>query len=326
MKNRLVFRILGALSASLIIAAVFVPYISVKGYSQSLWYAYSITKTLYLPIMIIVFGVIAVLVFSINKKIELAYASCGALLFFLITQSIPAINDKTFSSYSVGYYFLVIGTILTAIMAFLCGLKTKVKVVEQPKEEIPQESSILNQIDKLYDNQVSNNNQINYNNELNINKTDDVIQPIQTSELLNPIPNEPVLEQPIPISNLQSSVNETGQNMVQPVELNVGSNVNIANPVVSEFETGQNMVQPVEPNVGSNVNVANPVVSEFGNGQNMVQPVEPNVGSNPNIANPVVSEFGNVYRTNNSFINDNTPLISNETNTSSSNNNLDIFN
>ena len=353
MKNRIIFRILGALSASLIIAAVFVPFISVNGYSQSIWQSYSITKTLYLPIMIIVFGSIAVLVFSINKKIEFSYSSCGALLFFLVTQSITAINSNTFSSYSVGYYFLVIGTVLTALMAFLCGLKIKVKVVEQPKEEAPQESSILNQIDKLYDNQTSYNDQTNYSNELNITETNDAIQPIQNSELLSPISSQPALEPLMPISNFQSPINEN-ENMLQPVEHVEESNTNISNPVVSKFENQQNTAQPLETNVESNINIPNPVVSEFGNEQNTAQPlginVEPNINiSNPivaefgneqtvvqplglneeqntNISNPVVSEFENSSGVNNSFITGNTTLNSNENNISAVNNNLDIFN
>ena len=84
MKSKLIFRILGALASALIIASVFIPFVSVTGYSQSLWQANELVGTLYLPIMIIVFGAIGVIVFSINIKTELAYTSSGALLFFLI--------------------------------------------------------------------------------------------------------------------------------------------------------------------------------------------------------------------------------------------------
>ena len=96
MKNKLVFRILGALSSALIIASVFIPFVSVTGYSQSLWQTHSAVGTIYLPIMIIVFGVIGVLVFSTGFKTELAYASAGGLLFFLIMQTIPVIDQNLF--------------------------------------------------------------------------------------------------------------------------------------------------------------------------------------------------------------------------------------
>ena len=63
MKNKLVFRILGALASALIIASVFIPFVSVTGYSQSLWETHSAVGTIYLPIMLIVFGVVGVFVF-----------------------------------------------------------------------------------------------------------------------------------------------------------------------------------------------------------------------------------------------------------------------
>ena len=66
MKNRLVFRIIGALASALIIVSVFIPFISTTGFTQSLWEANKLINALYLPIMIIVFGSIGVLVFSTN--------------------------------------------------------------------------------------------------------------------------------------------------------------------------------------------------------------------------------------------------------------------
>ena len=106
MKNKLIFRILGALSSALIIVSVFVPFVSVTGYSQSLWQTHSAVGTIYLPIMIIVFGAIGVILFAINKKTELVYASCGALIFFLIMQTIPVIDQGVFKTLGIGYYFL----------------------------------------------------------------------------------------------------------------------------------------------------------------------------------------------------------------------------
>lgn len=309
MKNKLVFRILGAIASALIIVSVFVPFVSVTGFSQSLWEAHESVGTLYLPIMIIVFGAIGVIFFSINIKTELAYTSSGALLFFLIMQTIPIIDQGTFNTLSVGYYCLVVGTVLTGIMAFLCNLRTKNRVIEQPVET-PKPISVLNQIDKLYDNQVSSTNELQ-NNDLN-----NIIQPLPTQDnSLNninsiPIQNNIVEPQtisqqsvdanpiPSPISgnpvSLQSLNNEVPQpsvvqpSVVQPV-VEQTSNV-VANPVVSEFEI------PIQ-----NVNdqQSNPVLSEFSNQQSnvqTVQPVEQNIPveqSTPVQSNPVVAQFDN---------------------------------
>ena len=53
MNKKLMFRILGAIASSLIIVALFVPFVSVVGYSQNLWDMYS-KDSLYLLIMIMV--------------------------------------------------------------------------------------------------------------------------------------------------------------------------------------------------------------------------------------------------------------------------------
>ena len=150
MKNKLIFRILGALASALIIVSVFVPFVSVTGYSPSLWETYELTNSLYLPIMIIVFGAIGVIFFALNIKTEFAYMSVGAIFFFAIMQTIDILDQGVFNTLSVGYYFLVIGALLTGIMAFLTNLKSKkkVEVVEEVKKE--EEASMIDQIDKLY--------------------------------------------------------------------------------------------------------------------------------------------------------------------------------
>ena len=122
MKNKLVFRILGALSSALIIVSVFVPFVDVDGYSPSLWQSNS--ETLYFPILIIAFGVLGILLFCINKKTEFAYSATGAILFFIITETVRVIGEEAFRSLGAGYYFLIIGAILTTIMTFLLNLKS----------------------------------------------------------------------------------------------------------------------------------------------------------------------------------------------------------
>lgn len=302
--KKIIFRILGALSSALIITAVFVPFVSVTGFSQSLWQAHEATGTLYLPIMIIAFGAIGVIFFAINIKTELAYTSSGALVFFLITQTIPIIDQGTFKSLSVGYYFLAVGAVLTGLMAFLCNLKTRKKEVDITAKEEPKEISVINQLDKLYDNQAPANTQ-------NQNTIDNVIQPLPVQPELNnnvnqistqndiSVPNQNVavanvntppvvVEQPqVSQQPIQSQELATDlQNTQQPLNSN-------ANPVVSEFST-QNTT-PSNPVVSEfetpNPVPSNPVVSEFSNTAETQVPATTLEPVAPTTANPVVSEF-----------------------------------
>ena len=132
MNKKLILRILGAIFSALIIVGVFVPFVSVTGYTQSLWGVYSSVNTLYLPIMLIVFGAIGVIFFSLNFKTEFAYMSTGAVLFFVVMQTIDVLDQGTFSTLSVGYYFLAIGAIATGVIAFLSNLKIKIVTLMFP--------------------------------------------------------------------------------------------------------------------------------------------------------------------------------------------------
>ena len=329
MKNKIIFRILGALASALIITSVFVPYVSVVGHTYSLWNSYSDINSLYLPIMIIVFGAIGVIFFSLNFKTEFAYTSTGAITFFLIMQTIEILDQGAFNSLSLGYYLLAIGAVLTGVMAFLCNLKTKIKEKENIQNNEVQAPSMLDQIDKLYNEQP--NSQI------------EPIQPIN----IEPIPVAPVIEpssiQPIQetVVQTQNTLEQTQVNSFQPQQINnindsLGQTqiVQTINPVVQEFN------QPV-----------NPVMQEFAvnnieqpkivvdNSQN-IQPMEPimqnpviqdltlnnvqqpnfkvnNVSNiEPFVSNPVVQEFSN-FSTPNQII----PTINNNSN----NNEVDIF-
>lgn len=285
MKNKLIFRILGALSSALIIVSVFVPFVKVTGYSQSLWQ--SNVNTLYLPIIIIVFGAIGVLLFATNFKTELAYSTTGALLFFLITQSIPIINQGTFSTLNVGYYFLVVGTLLTGVMTFLNGLKSKQKVVEEVKVEETKEDSMINQIDRLYENQAIQNN------DTEINQVE-MIQPLQSIQPLESVvQNNNSLNMPI-----EENETENLNNLLQPTtQTNIEEKTTIEQPIVEEtFEQPTVIEEKQEIN-----NVSNPVVSEFETPkqEETVPPSNPVVsefevpmsGISTPVSNPVVSEF-----------------------------------
>ena len=295
MKNKLIFRILGALASSLIIVSVFVPFMSVAGHSSSLWQTYESIKSLYLPIMIIVFGVIGVIFFALNIKTEFAYMSTGAISFFVVMNTIDIINQGVFKSLSVGYYLLVIGAILTGVMAFLTNLKSKnkVQVVEEVKEE---QVSMIDQIDKLYNEQTTNQSEI-----LPIQPVDNVVQPlpIQPSEIVEPV--QPVEQlTPIPVTEevqLETPVEETQKVAEMPINQPV-------NPVLQEFNTLQEQTPIVEqqPVVEKSVNQpVNPVLQEFGVQSAPVveetpvaqeTPVNPVLQEFAQATNPVLQEFG----------------------------------
>ena len=302
MKNKLIFRILGALASALIIVSVFVPFVSVTGYSPSLWETYELTNSLYLPIMIIVFGAIGVIFFALNIKTEFAYMSVGAIAFFVIMQTIDILDQGVFNTLSIGYYFLAMGALVTGIMAFLTNLKTKnkVEVKEETKEE---ESSMLDQIDKLY------NEQTNIQSELSpIQPVDNVVQPlpIQPLEAVVPVqPIEQVVEEvqvnPI-VQEIPTEQNEVVQEPI--VKQNTVENEQPINPVLQEFnvpKVEENEVVQEQPIVEPSTNQpVNPVLQEFAVPSTSVveetQPVQEQP-TNPVLQefaqpNPVLQEFG----------------------------------
>ena len=333
MKNKLVFKILGALASALIIASVFIPFVSVTGYSPSLWETHSAVGTIYLPIMIIVFGVIGVLVFSTGFKTELAYASAGGLLFFLIMQTIPVIDQNLFNTLGVGYYCLAIGTLIIIIMAFICGLRVKQKVVKENVVEDTKEVSMIDQIDKLYNDQTENQN-LNESNSL-----DNIIQPLPISEISqipvqNNVPMENNIEQsvinqniePVSLQDLNSVTNQTASEpqIVAPKLSNTDSSINESNNVIQEQpsiatpsiqeEIGNPVADfgtPVMQNL-ENTSVINPVLAEFklSNQNATSEVVMPFTQSIEEPVNPVVSEFSEPVMQNLENTSETNPVIS----------------
>ena len=291
MNKKLIFRIVGALASALIIAGVFVPFISVTGYSTSIWETFS-SDSIYLPIMLIVFGVIGVIFFALNFKTEFAYMSTGGVAFFLVMQTIDIINQGVFNTLSVGYYFLVIGTLVTGVMAFLTNLKSKNNDIVQPQPALKNDN-MIEQIDKLYDDKSTQTNEISP-----IQPVNNVVEPIPAIQPINPVvqdSNTPVqneVQQTVAIPNINPVVQDlTAQNMqsqtpVNPVVQEFANNNVVQsnpNPVVQEF-TNNNAVQNnpnpvVQDLTAQNTQVqtpVNPVVQEFVSSNPTPQSSEPN--------------------------------------------------
>ncbi len=291
MNKNLILRILGAIFSALMIVGVFVPFVSVTGYTQSLWGVYSSIDTLYLPIMLIVFGVIGVVFFSLNFKTEFAYMSTGAVLFFIIMQTVDVLDQGTFSTLSVGYYFLAIGAIATGVITFLSNMKVKEKQEAIVSSENSAPSNMIAQIDKLY-------------NEQPIQQ--DI--PVQTiNNNITPIPVQPIQQNIQEVNSVGSDINN------QPIPEIVKEPVSMTN----EFQPQMNpqVIPTVEPqqNLQSNpvptqgLQQPNPVVQGFMNSNLQSQVAEqaaPEPQQNnfsvplnninqelPKQANPVVQEF-----------------------------------
>ena len=301
MRNKLLLRIIGALSSSLIVVAVFAPWISAVGYSESLW---SLNQNaLYLPIMIMAFGVLGILLFALNIKTEFVYMSTGAVLFQVIVESINMINQGKFSLFGLGYYLLLAGGILTGIMTFIVSLKPK-----KVKEDMMVEDKNLgiNKIDNLYNNDNAENVLTPIDIPIEPIKPVDMVEEAQVNHL-----EPPVQQTNINTENNQIRNDYVGVNMVQnygfnnqsiqpnnnlnpqPVEQRVNMNYGMINQNIEPINNLGGQVQPAINNprpefdvqsVNSNIGVQNQT------------PVNP-VVQNQTPVNPVVQDFVKTFNT-----------------------------
>ena len=161
MKNNLIYRIIGAFSSALIVISVFMAFTNVT--STSLWDLYNDLDMMYMPIMIIIFGSIGVLFFSLNIKTEFAYATSGAMIFFSVMQLVQAITNNSVSSLGIGFYFVAIGGIMTGMMAFLCNIRHKVETISPVQNSTAVENAYGNIMVNPEANLQPNNSNENYN-------------------------------------------------------------------------------------------------------------------------------------------------------------------
>ncbi|MDO4963605.1 MAG: hypothetical protein Q4E75_05900, partial [bacterium] len=173
MNKKLIFRILGALSSALIIVSVFLPYVSALGYTKSLWQVHDAASSLYLPIIILVFGVLATILFMINIKTEFAYMSAGAILFYVVVEGVDIINQEMLGNMGLGYYLLLVGAIGVGLFAFLSNLKDRNN----------NSSIVSNDVNNFNNNNaISNLESIDQMQSLNLNNQVDI-----NSQVVNPV-------------------------------------------------------------------------------------------------------------------------------------------
>lgn len=294
--NKIGLKIIALGCILLMISGLFLPFVSVSGYTTTL---FGVNKELnYIPYILIGFGLISIIVILLNKKIEFAYLLIGSSLTFLITTTIDSIED--FKYFSIGYYLILISTILLFLMLILLNTKSEDEIIkkEEPvldvKENIDFENIEPNELAKSIMDQPVMNNELNSNvpiepnfNEINSEEVTLAPQNPLNSFLPSDFdPSKIVKEEKQVIQNEEKSVKEdTNQSimsvMSQPM---VNSNLNttpIIEPDISNLEQ-KNVVSNV-PNGFSNMgtNIQNQTI-------NSVPEMNPNMQTQPLNNIPIV--------------------------------------
>lgn len=146
MNKKLILRVIGIISALMLMVSMFVPFTNFEGFTQVFFKDFNDE---YVAYILNALGLLAIVVFVLNKKKELAYITVGASLIVAIIYTIT-LKDN-FSYLSFGYYLLVISPILMFI-----------SVILYPKEEV---IPVFNENKEEFDNNISNTNIISEPNE-----------------------------------------------------------------------------------------------------------------------------------------------------------------
>ena len=146
MNKKLILRVVGIISALMLMVSMFVPFTNFEGFTQTFFKDFNDEYVAYILNLL---GLLTIIVFVLNKKKELAYITVGASLIVAIIYTIT-LKDN-FSYLSFGYYLLVIAPILMFI-----------SVILYPKEEV---IPVFNENKEEFDNNISNTNIISEPNE-----------------------------------------------------------------------------------------------------------------------------------------------------------------
>ena len=289
MNKNLFFKILGIISGLLIMAGLFLPYTE-----QSLWTIDMNNNQIYLSIVIIIFALLPIILYTINKKIEFVYASVGALGFFITVQLVDAISKGSFAAFGIGFYFMLIGIILMAIVTLIFLKGTKVNVLNE--QIAPISNNIADPIERKnmdptysqgLDNSLSLENPVENGTSNEINNDDEIVEMLgeeipeyQPENGINPVVSEFTADANLPQEVANEPV-DTSQE-ISSVDNEVAANPTVGTPVEEIATPIEEAATPVEqPTIESSdvlenviqqepINVQ-PVVEE--GAQNIVQPV-----------------------------------------------------
>ena len=146
MNKKLILRVVGIISALMLMVSMFVPFTNFEGFTQTFFKDFNDEYVAYILNLL---GLLTIIVFVLNKKKELAYITVGASLIVAIIYTIT-LKDN-FSYLSFGYYLLVIAPILMFI-----------SVILYPKEEV---IPVFNENKEEFDNNISNTSIVSEPNE-----------------------------------------------------------------------------------------------------------------------------------------------------------------
>jgi len=112
----------------LLAAGVFLPYANQFSVTSSLWNILSSSRLIY-----IFLGIFVIVLYLVNKKTELSYLAVGYGFF----HSISIIIEKGgFSGLSVGFYLILISSIVIGVLTFLYNEKEADALIGSLEDEI----------------------------------------------------------------------------------------------------------------------------------------------------------------------------------------------
>ena len=112
----------------LLVLSVFLPYANQFDVTKSLWEIVSSSRLIY-----IFLGIFVIVLYLFNKKTELAYLATGYGFF----SSISVIIEKGgFSGLSVGFYLILISSMVIGILTFLYNEKKADALIGSLEEDV----------------------------------------------------------------------------------------------------------------------------------------------------------------------------------------------
>lgn len=251
MKKNFLQRILGVIFSLVLLAGVFMPYTAIS--NLSLINAVSFNEKV-LAVVLVAFGIITALLYVLNKYIEFALSTSGAVLFFTIIEAVYAINNNALNQFGLGYYMLLASSLLLIILTIFAVLSKK-KNVKEEKVEAP--VSVSQEIDNLYNEQ---------NIQMDTAPVVEEIKPLEPISVTNDV---------APLDAQHQMTMET----LKPIEEPSYNSVPTQAAPEIQFEPIEEKVEPIKPLYEEPKNdMVNPVVSEFMEptvNQQVVTPQEP---------------------------------------------------
>lgn len=129
MKKDNVLSIIAMCSGLLIILSVFLPYVTLYSTSISLWESVASTRFIYIFLGCLVIGL-----YLLNIKTKMSYLTVGFAFFDSIS---TIISMNGFNDFSIGFYLILICSIVICIVTFLYEEKNALAIIPifEKKEE-----------------------------------------------------------------------------------------------------------------------------------------------------------------------------------------------